>query len=84
MKVWFMRDNHTFAPVGDSASSRADMEAEARKLFASERGCGLLFACDHKDKQIAELQDHPGGVTRGELSKFFDRVDEHVNWLARG
>lgn len=88
MKVWFMRDNHTFAFVGDGTSLQADMEAKAKACFAQD-GCGMLSARDSRDHGIGgNLHGHPMpgggyGVTEGELRAFFGRVDEYANWEAR-
>ena len=74
MRVWFMYDCHTFAKVGDGSSSREQMEARARELFA-EDGCGSLFARDSNGRY---------GISDDALAAFFNRVEEHANWEARG
>ena len=88
MKIWFMFDNHTFARVGDSTTGREAMESRARELFAKD-GCGSLFARDERDRHAANVNgtrqpDGRYGVTDAALAEFFDRVEEHANWLARG
>lgn len=84
MKVYFMYDCHLFAKVGTGASTREAMEQRARELFAEDPS-GSLFARDSRERGIADL----GGYTlkiKGEpaLRAFFDRVEEHANWEARG
>lgn len=88
MRVWFMYDCHTFAKVGDGSSSREQMEARARELFA-EDGCGSLFARDSNGRQITYChgQRQPNGrygISDDALAAFFNRVEEHANWQARG
>lgn len=87
MNVWFMYDNHCFARVGNSSTSREAMEKRAAELF-SEDGCGSIFARDTRNHTAAHLHgrliDGSYGVTPDDLKAFFDRVDEHANWEARG
>jgi hypothetical protein len=83
-----MYDCHMFARVGDGSTSRAAMEARARELFA-EDGSGSLYAKDERSSTFVSLggkrlPDGHYGVTDADLSAFFDRVDEHANWEARG
>jgi hypothetical protein len=88
MRVSFMYDGHTFARVGDIATPRSDMEKRAAELFM-EDGCGSLFARDASGERLKPLHGHRmlngrWGVDDSEISAFFDQVDEHINWLARG
>ena len=89
MNVWFMFDNHTFAKVGDPTTPRAAMEQKARDLFA-EDGCGSLFTRNAMDRSIlpplhGTRQDNGRyGVTDDALRAFFDKLDDCVNWEARG
>jgi hypothetical protein len=77
MRVWFMRDNHTFARVGDGTVDRATMQEKARQLFALDP-YGIVFARDCRDHEIAHASKE------ADLPQFFDRIDEHTNWEARG
>ena len=81
MKVWFMYDNHTFALVGDAMTTRAEMVTKARNCFAEDR-YGSLFARDSHDRAIADL----GGpvLDESQMAGFFDTIEEHANWEARG
>ena len=90
MKVWFMYDCHVFAKVGDGSTSREAMMARAKELFA-EDGCGSIFACDVRDREIAHAHGHPQtgpltgwGISDDALNRFFDKCEEHANWEARG
>jgi hypothetical protein len=86
VNIWFMYDNHTFAKIGDPlVTPRAAMEAKARECFA-EDGCGGLFTKDFAGLSIEGTRQPNGryGVTDADLLAFFDRVDERVNWIARG
>jgi hypothetical protein len=87
MKVWFMYDCHLFAQVGDSQTSRQEMEARAKYLFAVD-GCGSLFArtVTNIDAAVCHgkpLADGAWGVDDDELRCFFDAVDDHINWECR-
>lgn len=87
MKVWFMYDCHIFSQVGDSQTSRQVMEARAKELFA-EDGCGSLVArtVTGIDAAVCHgklLADGTWGVNADELHRFFDAVDEHINWECR-
>jgi hypothetical protein len=87
MKVWFMYDRHQFAQVGDSQTSRQNMEARAKELFA-EDGCGSLFARTVTGMEAAACNGKPmadgtWGADADELRCFFDAVDEHINWECR-
>lgn len=77
MRVWFMHDNHTFARVGDGSVDRATMQERARQLFAQDPH-GVVFARDALDHEITHAS------SEADLHRFFDRVDEHTNWEARG
>lgn len=88
MKVWFMFDGHTFSKVGEGDESREQMYTKARELFALD-GCGSLFARDGRNNVISTLHgkrlpEGKWGVADWELVAFFDVVDEHLNWEARG
>lgn len=89
MKVWFMFDNHLFEMVGDSFTTREQMEKKAAELF-SQDGCGTMFVRDRKDEGICKrlagrkITEGQWGVTSNDLVKFFDAVDEYANWEARG
>ena len=85
MKVWFMRDNHTFVFVGAGSNQRHELEAKAGVLF-SKNPYGHLFARDSRDREIASLggsASNRGMLVLG-LKRFFDKVDEYSNWEARG
>jgi hypothetical protein len=87
MKVWFMYDCHLFAQVGDSQTPRQEMEARAKDLFSFD-GCGSLFArtvigMDAAACNGKPLADGTWGVDADELRRFFDAVDEYINWECR-
>lgn len=88
MKVWFMYDCHVFARVGDDSTSREEMETRARELF-KEDGCGSLFARDAYGREITHCYgqrqaDGRYGICEETMAAFFNRVEEHMNWQARG
>lgn len=83
-----MYDNHATCRVGDSTTSREAMRATAERCF-SEDGCGSLFARDHNGKTIVSISGHRRadgkfGLRKHDLDKFFDKIDDYVNWLSRG
>ena len=77
MNVWFMYDNHTFAMIGDDSTSREAMEIKARECFGRD-GSGTLFAIDSQGQPVADCQDE------FDMPEFFDLIEEHMNWEARG
>lgn len=88
MKVWFMYNCDAFALVGNSNTSRSAMEEKARQVFA-EDVFGGLYAHDERGRTFARClgkrqPDGRYGVSDEALAEFFDSVDEHINWIARG
>lgn len=92
MKIWFMYDNHSFSKVPDIATAPRNLvEAHIRALFV-ENGSGTVFARNSKNEEIAYLHGHPfgevgkspWGVYPVEIESFLDKVEEHLNWDARG
>ena len=89
MDIWFMYDNHRFKRVGNPASElRYDLECRIALCF-EEDGCGHVFFKEMNNRSTVELFGHklpegPWGVTKQEIKEFLDKVDERINWLARG
>lgn len=89
MDIWFMYDNHRFKRIGDPATeNRHDLECRIVLCFA-EDGFGVVFFKEtQKAKELElwghKLSDGKNGITADEVKEFFDKVDERINWLARG
>lgn len=85
-QLGFMYDNHGFARPLSVAAPREQIAAYMREHFA-EDGCGMGYfknSCDTAYLHGRRLADGGYGITEPALTAFLDKVDELVNWEARG